>query len=89
MHRVSSYAFASTPIAPSIANVGEHTRSGSPEPLPVLPRHHKDAYRGDRMRHREPERHHEPERHRSHRHREYDRRDDDVHDGEVRIEFLP
>jgi len=74
--------FASTLIAPSIMNGGEHVRSGSPNPLPVPPpRHHNDGYRGDRARRSEPER-------RSHRRRDYDRGHGRVHQGEVRVRDL-
>ena len=72
--------FASTPIAPSIMSGAEHVRSGSPDPLPVLPRHRQDSYRGDRARRSEPERH------RSHRRHDYDRGQGRVHDGEVRVQ---
>ena len=74
--------FASTLIAPSIMNGGEHVRSGSPNPLPVPPRHHNDGYRGDRPRRSEPERH------RSHRRRDHDRGHGRVHQGGVRVQDL-
>ena len=45
---------------------GGYMRSGSPDPLPVPPRH-KNGYRDDRTRHPEPERH------RSQRRRDHDR----------------
>lgn len=59
---------------------GEYMRSGSPDPLPVPPRHQKkNGYREDRMRYPEPERH------RSQRRRDYDRNRGNVHGGEVRV----
>lgn len=60
---------------PSIANMGEHKRSGSPDPLPVPPPHYKGSYGDDRAYHGDPERH------RSHRRRDYDRSHDRVHGG--------
>ena len=69
--------FASTLIAPSIMNGGEHVRSGTPDPLPVPPRHHNESYRRDRTRRSEPERH------RSHRRRDHDRGHGHVRHGEV------
>jgi hypothetical protein len=56
----------------------EHVRSGSPDPLPVPPRHHKNGYREGRMRYPEQERH------RSQRPRDYDRSHEYVR-GEVRF----
>ena len=70
---------ASTFTAPSIANMGEHKRSGSPDPLPVPPPHYKGSYRDDRARHGDPERH------RPHRRRDHDRGQDRVHGGKVRV----
>ena len=57
---------------------GEHIRSGSPDPLPVPPRH-KNGYREGRTHYREPERH------RSQRHREYDRSHEYAHGREVSL----
>jgi hypothetical protein len=54
---------------------GEHMRSGSPDPLPVPPRHNKNGYREDRRHYPEPERH------RSQRRRD-DRSHGYVHGGE-------
>jgi hypothetical protein len=70
---------ASTFTAPSIANMGESKRSGSPVPLPVPPPHYKGSYRDDRAYHGDPERH------RSHRRRDYDRPHDRGYGGKVRV----
>lgn len=59
--------------------MGEHKRSGSPDPLPVPPPHYKGSYRDDRAYHGDSERH------RSHRRRDYDRAHDHGHGGKVRV----
>jgi hypothetical protein len=70
---------APTPTAPSVLNGSEHHRPGSPNPLPVPPRHRNDSYREDRTRRTEPNRHH------SHRRHDHDSGHGHVHDGEVRV----
>ncbi|KAH9960604.1 caspase domain-containing protein [Russula dissimulans] len=82
-HRPSSRHSSKAPDItiqpPSIMNGTEHVRSGSPDPLPVPPRHNKNDYRGDRMPRRELERH------RSHRGQDYDRSHSQVHGKEPAV----
>jgi hypothetical protein len=79
MHCVSCCVSLLISIAPSIMSGGEHIRTGSPDPLPVPPPHHKNGYRGDRTHYREPER---P---RSQRRRDYDPSHGYANGGEVRV----
>ncbi|KAH9003287.1 putative caspase [Lactarius hatsudake] len=80
-HRPSSRHSSKAPDIfihpPSIANMGEHKRSGSPDPLPVPPPHYKSSYRDDRTHHGDPERH------RSRRRRDHD---DRVHNGKQSLQ---
>ncbi len=70
--------FTPTFTAPSIANMGDHKRSGSPDPLPVPPPNYNGNYRDERAHYGDRGRH------RSHRRHDHDRAHDHLRGGKVR-----